>query len=219
MRTTAASFLVVTAVLGAGSIITAQHSPDLTKINPKFLMTVEDAQKLHAAKDSLGPALSGNASWRNFVGIIETRLRAANAVGFVKNAWTFNRWSTSEFPDTSGWSLSSDGKPIKVASYGANSGTTLPDGVTADMVFVDLGVPWRRRVTREDRHRRQDRRLPNRARDREDAACRAHLRISRRLHVPVDSGDLPGATRPDEGHAHRHDAVGDAPAFAADPHG
>jgi len=141
MRTTAASFLVVTAVLGAGSIITAQHSPDLTKINPKFLMTVEDAQKLHAAKDAQGPALSGNASWRNFVNIIETRLRAANAVGFVKNAWTFNRWSTTEFPDTSGWSLSSDGKPIKVASYGANSGTTLPNGVTADMVFVDLGVP------------------------------------------------------------------------------
>ena len=125
MRITA-SLLVVIAVLGAGSIITAQNAPDLTKINPKFLMTVEDAQKLHAAKDAQGPALSGNTSWRNFVGIIETRMRAANAVGFMKNAWTFNRWSTTEFPDTSGWSLSSDGKPIKVASYGANSGTTLP---------------------------------------------------------------------------------------------
>ena len=119
----------------------AQNSPDLTKINPKFLITVEDAQKIHAAKDAQGPALSGTASWRNFVGIIETRLRAANAVGFVKNAWTFNRWSTTEYPDTSGWSLTSDGKPVKVASYGANSGTTLPNGVAGDLVFVDLGAP------------------------------------------------------------------------------
>lgn len=124
MRVTPTGLVAV--VVSLGAVLSARQSPDLTRINPKFLMTVEDAQQLHAAKDAQGPALSGNASWRNFVGIIETRLRAANAVGFVKNAWTFDRWSTTEFPDASGWSLSSDGKPIRAASYGANSGTTPP---------------------------------------------------------------------------------------------
>jgi len=133
--------LIAAAIAAAGSTLVAQESPDLTRINKQFLITVEEAQKIHAAKDAQGPALSGNASWKNFAGIIETRMRAANTVGFIKNAWTFNRWSTTEYPDTSGWSLLSDGKPVKVASYGANSGTTLPNGVAADMVLVDLNVP------------------------------------------------------------------------------
>jgi hypothetical protein len=121
----------------------AQESPDLNHINSKFLMSLDDVQKIHASKDSLGPALSGTASWRNFVGIIESRIKAAGAVDLVKHTFTFDRWSTTEFPDTSGWSLVSDGKPLKVASYGANSGSTPDAGVTAELAFVDLGAPDR----------------------------------------------------------------------------
>lgn len=119
----------------------APESSDLTRINSKYLITVDDAQKIHAAKDAMGPALSGNASWKNFVGIIETRLRAAGAADVIKNAWTFERWHTTDYPDTSGWSLVSNGKPIKVASYGANSGSTPEPGVTADLVFYDRATP------------------------------------------------------------------------------
>jgi hypothetical protein len=134
---------VVAALMVVAVVVRAAppESGDLTRINPKFLITVEEAQKIHAAKDSMGPALSGNASWKNFVGIIETRIRAAGALDVVKNAWTFERWHTSDYPDTSGWSLVSDGKPLRVASYGANSGSTPAEGVTADLVFYEPSNP------------------------------------------------------------------------------
>jgi hypothetical protein len=105
------------------------------------MVPLDQVQKWHAAKDAGGPALSGNASWRTFVGLIETELKALGAVDINRNTFTYDRWSTSEWPDTSQWSLVSDGKPVRVASYGANSGTTPPDGVTANLVFYDPASP------------------------------------------------------------------------------
>src|SRR5262245_31031726 len=132
-----ASLVFTTVVVRAS----APESGDLTRINPRFLVTVDEAQRWHAAKDAMGPAISGNASWKNFVGIIEQRIRAAGAVDVIKNAWTFERWQTTDYPDTSGWSLVSDGKPLRVASYGANLGSTPSDGVTAELVFNDPAAP------------------------------------------------------------------------------
>ena len=135
---------VVVLSLVCGSVAlgaTPPESGDLTRINPKFLITVDEVQKLHASKDAMGPALSGNASWKNFVGIIERRMGAAGAVDVIKNAWTFERWHTTEYPDTSGWSLIANGKPVKVASYGANSGSTPESGVTAELVIYDPAAP------------------------------------------------------------------------------
>lgn len=145
-RTVVCSSLLIASVAvvaggGRPSGLPESESSDLNHINAKFLMSLDDVQKIHASKDSLGPALSGTASWRNFVGIIETRIKAAGAVDIVKNTFTFDRWSTTQFPGTSGWSLVSGGKPLRVASYGANSGSTPDAGVTADLAFVDLGMP------------------------------------------------------------------------------
>ena len=114
---------------------------DLNRINPKFLVTPEEAQRWHTAKDLLGPALSGNPSWKVFMTIVEEKLREYGAVDLRRNTWTYDRWHTSEWPDDSKWSLVSNGKPLRVASYGANSGATAEAGVTADLVFYDPAKP------------------------------------------------------------------------------
>jgi hypothetical protein len=140
---------VVLATLIGGQALFAQtnapnaqvHSADLTRINPRFLIRPEEAQSWHAAKDLLGPALSGAPSWKVFMTIVETKLRDYGAVDLYKNAWTYDRWHTSEWPDDSKWSLVSNVKALRVASYGANSGTTSQEGVTADLVFYDPEKP------------------------------------------------------------------------------
>src|SRR5262249_27594138 len=63
------------------------------------------------------------------------------AVDISRNAWTYDRWSTSQWPDDSKWTLTSNGQRVRVASYGANSGTTPETGVTAALVFYDPAAP------------------------------------------------------------------------------
>ena len=62
-------------------------------------------------------------------------------VDIFRNPFPFTRWSTTEFPDDSNWSLHIDGKKIKVASYGCNSGQTPDAGVTGELVVYQEGMP------------------------------------------------------------------------------
>jgi hypothetical protein len=168
--------LAVVIVLSSGlavptwsqSINSPSHgaASDLNRINPIFLVTPEEAQRWHTAKDLLGPALSGNPSWKVFMTIVEEKLREYGAVDLRRNTWTYDRWHTSEWPDDSKWSLTSNGKPLRVASYGANSGATAEAGVTADLVFYDPAKPPASidgkivvfQTTPEDEHTPADRR-------------------------------------------------------------
>ena len=114
---------------------------DLNHINPDFLLAPTEAYNWHAAKDALGPAFAGNASWQVFMTVVEAKLREYGAVDITRNAWTYDRWHTTEWPDDSNWSLVSDGDPVHVASYGAYSGSTGGDGVTAELIFYDATAP------------------------------------------------------------------------------
>jgi hypothetical protein len=115
---------------------------NLTKVNPKFLATAQEVRAWHAAKDSMGgPTMTGSPSWKNYLQILEKGLRDCGCVDIFRNPWTFTRWYTSEFPDNSNWSLNVDGKAIKVASYGCNSGKTPDAGVTGDLVVYREGMP------------------------------------------------------------------------------
>lgn len=166
--------LVVMCVAGVSVLAAAQgrepaRTPayDLTHVNPRYVVSRDEVQQWHAAKDALGPALSGNPSWKAFLGIIEARLRDYGAVDIVRNAWTYDRWHTSEWPDTSKWSLAIDGKAVRVASYGANSGSTPSEGVTADLLFYDPAQPPASlagkivvfQLTHEDEHTPENRRI------------------------------------------------------------
>ncbi|HTE41473.1 MAG TPA: hypothetical protein VK629_11625 [Steroidobacteraceae bacterium] len=113
----------------------------LTKINPAFVVTAKEATDWHRYKDQHGPALSGNPSWQKYMTFVEDKLREYGAVDITRNRWTYDYWSTSNWPDNSQWSLTSNGKDVRVANYGANSGSTGPSGKSATMIYYDPANP------------------------------------------------------------------------------
>ena len=117
-------------------------NPHLAKVNAKYLVTPQEVHAWHVLKDSKGgPTMTGSPSWKHYLELLEKELRAAGVVDVFRNPWTFTRWSTTEFPDESNWSLHVDGKKIKVASYGCNSGKTPEEGVTGQLVVYKEGMP------------------------------------------------------------------------------
>lgn len=138
--------LGATVSLAPGVLLAARSNsasnPHLTKVNPKFLLSPKEAHAWHVLKDSKGgPTIAGSASWKNFLDVTEKELRAAGVIDVFKNAWTYKRWSTTEWPDDSNWSLHLGGEKIRVASYGCNSGMTPAEGVTGEFVLYEEGMP------------------------------------------------------------------------------
>jgi hypothetical protein len=116
-------------------------NPQLNRINRSYLIAPRQARDWHAEKDRMGgPTIAGSPSWHNFLQLVERELRTAGVTDLFRNAWTYTRWSTSEFPDDSKWSLHVDGKKVRVASYGCNSGSTPDEGVTGDLVVFEDGM-------------------------------------------------------------------------------
>jgi hypothetical protein len=68
-------------------------------------------------------------------------MKSVGMVNVTDYSFPYTRWYTSEFPDKTGWSLVSDGVAVEVASYGTQSGSTGPGGVTAPMILYDLNQP------------------------------------------------------------------------------
>ena len=85
----------------------------LNHVNPDYVVTPQEAYEWHAAKDAMGPTYSGSASWKNFLAIVEAKLKEYGAVDIVRNAWTYDRWHTSDWPDDTSWGLVSGGDPVK----------------------------------------------------------------------------------------------------------
>ena len=106
-----------------------------------YLFSVADAQQWHEVKDSQGPTFAGSPSWKNYLEFLEESLRERGVVDIRQNAWDYHRWSTSDWPDNSAWSLSVDGEPVRVAHYGAYSGSTGEAGVTAELILYDPDDP------------------------------------------------------------------------------
>lgn len=121
-----------TSVLGAR----ANASP-LTRLDPRWVVSEAEAIEWHKLKDSKGPALTGNESWRTFLEFLETKLKAYGCADVHRSPWTFKRMVSSVWPDDSRWSLAVDGRRVRLANFGANCGTTGPQGVTAELVLWD----------------------------------------------------------------------------------
>jgi hypothetical protein len=116
-------------------------SPKLARVDPALLVPVEQVQGWLEQKDGWGPAYTGSPAWKNFMALIRAELARMGAVNLLEHSFPYTRWYTTEFPDKSGWSLTSDGARVEVASYGTQSGSTGPGGVTAPMVLYDLALP------------------------------------------------------------------------------
>jgi hypothetical protein len=131
-------------LMGAGVVaglvparaLAATDTP-LTTINPAWLVSEREALEWHVFKDSKGPALAGNAAWRSLMEFLEAKLGEYGCVDIHRAPWTFNRLETSVWPDDSKWGLVSNGQRVSVANFGANCGTTGPEGVSAELVLWD----------------------------------------------------------------------------------
>ncbi len=109
----------------------------LASPNLKWVVSETEAMAWHKFKDSKGPTLTGNVSWRSLMEFLETKLKEYGCVDVHRSSWTFTRMESSMWPDDSKWGLVSDGSRLHVANFGANCGLTGPDGVTAELVVWD----------------------------------------------------------------------------------
>ena len=113
--------------------------PNLTELRSEWIVTPGEANRWASIKNDNLPTLTGSQEWLNYMHFLEEKFAEYGAVDGVKNSWQFERWYTSE--DDSEWSLVSNGAPVRVASYGAYSGSTPAEGITADLIFYDHDNP------------------------------------------------------------------------------
>jgi hypothetical protein len=115
----------------------ATAATDLTRVNPDWMVSEDEAIAWHRAKVEPGPALTGNPSWLRLMGWLEEKLRRYGCVDVNRSPWTFTRQETSVWPEDSRWGLVADGRRVPVSNFGANCGLTGPAGVTAPLVLWD----------------------------------------------------------------------------------
>ena len=118
---------------------TETYADRFTEIEPGWAVTADEAYEWTLVKDANLPAITGSPEWRNYVDFLETKLLEFGVVELHRNGWSFDRWVTTE--DPGGWTLVSDGEPVRVAYYAANSGVSANDGITAELVYYDHDNP------------------------------------------------------------------------------
>ena len=123
----------------ASGLDSATIHPNLTELRSEWIVTPGEANRWALIKNDNLPTLTGSQEWLNYMHFLEEKFAEYGAVDGVKNSWQFERWYTSE--DDSEWSLVSNGAPVRVASYGAYSGSTPAEGITADLIYYDHDNP------------------------------------------------------------------------------
>ena len=122
-------------VLASCSTTDKQEPNPSTELNPDWVVTADEAYQWASVKNDNLPTLTGSPEWQNYMSFLESKLTEYGTVDHYKNKWKFERWDTSD--DDSDWSLVSDGTSVRVAHYGAYSGSTSAEGVTAELIFYD----------------------------------------------------------------------------------
>ena len=145
IRATLLALALGFASLGSSNADEPAVSPKLTAVDHAMMPSAATIRNWLDQRDSAGPAYTAGPAWKKFLALIESELHRVGAVDIVHHPFPYTRWYTTEFPDKSGWSLTSDGAPVDVASYGTQSGSTGPGGVTAQMVLYDLTLPVEKR--------------------------------------------------------------------------
>jgi hypothetical protein len=138
-RRAALGIAVVAAAAGCSSLAANPYTDKFTHVDPAWAVTAEEGYEWALVKDANRPAMTGSPEWNNYIAFLERKLLEYGAVDLHRNGWTFDRWDTSD--DSTGWSLVSDGEPVRVAHYAANSGDTGPDGITAELIYYDHDDP------------------------------------------------------------------------------
>ena len=133
------TFLFMILIIYGCSSSTESYTEKFKNIDLDWAVTAEEGYEWASVKDANLPAMTGSPEWKNYVEFLEEKLLEFGVVDMHRNSWNFDRWDTTD--DSSGWSLISDGRPIRVAHYAANSGLSANNGITAEMVYYDHDNP------------------------------------------------------------------------------
>jgi len=134
---------------GAGAA--ARPGLSFSKINPQFLITPNQAWDWNMFKAQGGPTYAGSTGWRRYTDFLISKMQELGAVDLDYVEIPYDHYIVDDWPDRrthihdSGVAIEklvTDGTPVPaVASYGMTSGSTPPEGVTAQMVYYDLARP------------------------------------------------------------------------------
>jgi hypothetical protein len=140
--------------LAAQSIVrpseSGAHSPFL-RIEPKWMITSQQAWDWHVFKSQCGPTYAGSAGWKRFTNFLISKMQEFGAADLEYVDVPYDHYIVDDWPDRrthmhdSGIAvekLITNGKPVPVvASYGMTSGFTPPNGITAPMLYYDPAHP------------------------------------------------------------------------------
>lgn len=135
---TAAGLLAPVLFVSAGAA--PSNAPQLLRVDAAAIISADQIRGWLDQKDSWGPAYTAGPGWKKFMDFLHRQMKSMG-LKIVDVPFRYTRWYTTEYPDKSGWSLTSGGTKVDVASYGTQSGSTGPLGVTAPMVLYDLSLP------------------------------------------------------------------------------
>jgi hypothetical protein len=134
-----------------GSPIASRPANPLTKINPQYMITPEQAWDWHVLKSECGPTYAGSVGWKRFTDFLISKMPAAGGIDLDFVEIPYDHYIVDDWPDRrthmqgSGAALEklvTDGTPVPVvASYGMTSGSTPPEGITARLLYYDPANP------------------------------------------------------------------------------
>ncbi len=139
MKRCASTVVVLLLAIAACSGTGNPYAEKFTSLDTSWAVTADEGYAWAKVRGDNLPALNGSPEFLSYLTFLEEKLVEYGAVDMHRNTWMFDRWETSF--DDSGWSLVSDGTPVRVAHYQANSGNTGPEGITAEMVYYDHDNP------------------------------------------------------------------------------
>ena len=157
------NFLKAAAGVSAGAMLirdplSAQGAPagkapasPLTKIHQPFMITPKQALDWNVFKAECGPTYAGSTGWKRYTDFLISKMPEFGAVDLDYVEIPYDHYIVEDWPDRRSHmhnspnaveKLVTDGTPVPViASYGMTSGSTPPEGITAQMLYYDPAQP------------------------------------------------------------------------------
>lgn len=148
------TFLKAAAAVTAGTVLSRRSlwaQSRVPGINQRLMITPDQAWDWHLFKSQCGPTYAGSAGWKRFTAFLESKMPEFGAVDLNYVDIPYDHYIVDDWPDRGTHlhgspnaveQLVTNGTPVPVvASYGMTSGFTLPEGITARMVFYDPANP------------------------------------------------------------------------------
>jgi hypothetical protein len=128
----------------------AAASP-LATIHRPFMITPKQALDWNVFKAECGPTYAGSTGWKRYTDFLISKMPELGAVDLDYVEIPYDHYIVEDWPDrrthmhnspNAVEKLVTDGTPVPViASYGMTSGSTPPDGITAQMLHYDPAHP------------------------------------------------------------------------------